>query len=748
MPRILLVLAWIAALSGSAMADGPWAGEWKVSWANGGAVLILRQTGPDLAGTYGNGLGTLSGTVDGSQFQGKISQDGVAETVTATLGSDQDSFLGYTGAGEWLSALRLPVQDAPTGTTPVDIQTPRAALRSFLDAGNNARAGDPSALASAVDVVDFGDDPAWASQAGRFTATKEFFDLIDLSTFQLSIIPEQTDETQLVFALPRQDDSSHLDLTLQQNATGEWRLLMPAAADLEALNQSVRADMRSADAFRQLQNPRDTLRAFLEGTSTWTEGGDVQATSTLDLTGIPEVLKGAQGRLAAQYLVRIIDKVGHMILQSVPNNGADRSPFIYFEHPAGRIVIEPVGTGDEVQWKFSAETVEGVRRLLTALEAFPGGHALDSGQIPYSSTFNLREKVRVYAPALLAGFGTKGRLEYWQVAGALSAVSLLFVLTLIYRIPLTMILRRPGMKVHFKNPARLATASASILAVATIFRFVSYLGLPTTYRLYTVPLFGTFLLLAITYVGWQLIAGVVSVLEKHTGNTESQLDEMLLAFVAAIARVSLLVFAGLALSHLFSVPTAGILAGFGIGGLAVAFASRETLSNIFGAGILLSDRPFQKGDHIVADDVNGLVEVVGIRSTRIRTLSGSILVVPNGTLSDATIENLGSRKHGSLATTLIVTGGATPEKIMSFIQDITARLSEDPLFASKETKVNISGITANGIQIDLSANVNTLSSATQDEGVHHLYLDILGMATVRGLSLGRGLEKTLSEQTP
>jgi small-conductance mechanosensitive channel len=338
------------------------------------------------------------------------------------------------------------------------------------------------------------------------------------------------------------------------------------------------------------------------------------------------------------------------------------------------------------------------------------------------------------------GVGTRGWLEYWQVAGAFTVVGLLFVLTLIYRLPLTMVLRRPGIKTHFKNPARMATASASILAFATIFKFVDYLGLPTTYRLYTFPAFGTFLLLALTYVGWQLIAGAVSMLEKHTTRTETQMDEMLLAFVAAIARVSLLIFAGLALSQLFSVPTAGILAGFGIGGLAVAFASRETLSNIFGAGILLSDRPFQKGDHIVAGEVNGLVEEVGIRSTRVRTLSGSILVVPNGTLSDASIENLTSRKPGILATTLIVSGG-TEEKITSFIEDIMTRLAEDPLFASKETEVNISGITADGIQIDLSTNVNTLSSVTQNKGVHRLYLDILRMATIRGLSLGLGLEK-------
>lgn len=738
---LVLALAWMAALSGSAMADGPWSGEWKVSWANGGALLALTQTGTTLAGTYRNGQGTLSGTVEGSQFLGQISQDGVKEAVTATLGPDQDSFSGYTGAGEWLSGLRMSVQDAPAGRTPVDLRSPRAALRSFLDAGNDARAGEPYALASAVDAVDFGSDPAWASQAARFTATRDLFALIDLSTFHLSIIPEQTDEAQLVIPLPRQNDSSHLDLTLQQDAQGDWRLLMPAAADLDALNQSVQEDVRAADAFRQLQSPRDTLRTFLEGTSTWSEGGDVQALSTLDLSGIPDVIKGAQGSLAAQYLVRIIDKVGHMILQSVPNNGADRSPFIYFEHPAGRIVIEPVGAGDDVQWKFSAETLEGVRQLMTALETLPDTHTLDSAQIPYSPTFQLREKIRVYAPALLASFGPQGRLEYWQLAGALSALSLLFVLTLIFRIPLALVLRRPGMEAHFKHPTRLATISAAILAVSTIFRYVNYLGLPTTYRLYTVPVAGTFLLLAVTYVGWQLIAGVVSMLERHTSRTETQLDEMLLAFVAAIARVSLLIFAGLALSHLYSVPTAGILAGFGIGGLAVAFASRETLSNIFGAGILLSDRPFKKGDHIVAGDVNGLVEVVGIRSTRIRTLSGSSLVVPNGKLSDAAIKNLGLRKHGNLSTTLIVSGGGTPEKIMAFIQDITTRLAQDPLFAGPETEVNINGITGNGIQIDLSANVNTLSSVTQNAAVHRLYLDILRMAADHGLSLGRGMEK-------
>ena len=212
--------------------------------------------------------------------------------------------------------------------------------------------------------------------------------------------------------------------------------------------------------------------------------------------------------------------------------------------------------------------------------------------------------------------------------------------------------------------------------------------------------------------------------------------------MAAVARLALLIFVGLGLSHLYSVPTAGILAGFGIGGLAVAFASKETLSNIFGAGILLSDRPFQKGQHIVAGDVNGLVEAVGIRSTRVRTLSGNLLVVPNGKLSGDMIKNLGFRNRGMLATTLLVSGGGTPEKISAFIRDITARLVDDPLFVAEATEVNISGITEYGVQIDVSTDVNTLSSVTQNEAVHRLFLDILRLADVYGLSLGGGMERS------
>jgi hypothetical protein len=105
------------------------------------------------------------------------------------------------------------------------------------------------------------------------------------------------------------------------------------------------------------------------------------------------------------------------------------------------------------------------------------------------------------------------------------------------------------------------------------------------------------------------------------------------------------------------------------------------------------------------------------------------------------IKNLGFRNHGTLATTLLVSGGGTPEKISAFIRDITARLVDDPLFVAEATEVNISGITEYGVQIDVSTDVNTMSSVTQNEGVHRLFLDILRLADVNGLSLGGGAER-------
>src|SRR5262249_34372878 len=100
-------------------------------------------------------------------------------------------------------------------------------------------------------------------------------------------------------------------------------------------------------------------------------------------------------------------------------------------------------------------------------------------------------------------------------------------------------------------------------------------------------------------------------------------------------------------------PVASILAGLGVGGIAVALAAQKTVENLFGAFALGVDQPFREGDTIKLEgNVSGTVERVGLRSTRLRTPERSIISVPNGKLADARIESLATVDRVRLETLL------------------------------------------------------------------------------------------------
>ena len=401
MARLGFILLWALIMLTPTMAGGPWEGNWQVTWPNGGAFLQLEQNRTAVRGSYRNGRGRIEGSTSGNTLQGQIIHDGISEVFNITLNPDLNGFSGATAAGEWLSGIRWTRSDLPGRPFQLDLRSPRATMRSFLDAGNLARAANPQALALAIDAIDFGNGDDWKTSNAKFSATEMLFELIDLATFRLATIPDDPTESRINLSLPRVDSPASVDITLQRGSDGKWLLVMPSAASLRTMALDLKADTQAADAFRQLQSPRDTLRAFLDGMARWDQGGLAQVTSTLDLSAVSDVLKSEQTAIISQYLVRIIDRVGSTVLQSVPNSGISREPFVYFKHPAGQIVIEPIGTGADTRWKFSAQTVLDARRLFAAVQSLPDAHWLDPRLIPPSSPFAIREWLRTYAPALL-----------------------------------------------------------------------------------------------------------------------------------------------------------------------------------------------------------------------------------------------------------------------------------------------------------------------------------------------------------
>lgn len=135
-------------------------------------------------------------------------------------------------------------------------------------------------------------------------------------------------------------------------------------------------------------------------------------------------------------------------------------------------------------------------------------------------------------------------------------------------------------------------------------------------------------------------------LAYRAAKTEGKLDDMLAPIIGNCLRITIVVLAVVQVAQIISgKEITSILAGLGIGGLAVALAAQDTLRNFFGSIVLLVDKPFEIGERINIDGHDGPVESVGLRSTRIRTLEGHLVSIPNGELANKAIWNIAKRPH-------------------------------------------------------------------------------------------------------
>jgi MscS family membrane protein len=114
-------------------------------------------------------------------------------------------------------------------------------------------------------------------------------------------------------------------------------------------------------------------------------------------------------------------------------------------------------------------------------------------------------------------------------------------------------------------------------------------------------------------------------------------------------------------------PYEGVIAALGVGGLELGFAARDAVSNFIGAGILMADRPFAKGDLIEANGQMSVVEEVGLRSTRLRTVD-VLVVVPNSKISDQQVNNWGLRRSRRVVMTLGATCDTPRIKLDAFVK--------------------------------------------------------------------------------
>jgi MscS family membrane protein len=206
----------------------------------------------------------------------------------------------------------------------------------------------------------------------------------------------------------------------------------------------------------------------------------------------------------------------------------------------------------------------------------------------------------------------------------------------------------------------------------------------------------------------------------------------------AINFVKLIVAVGgvLALLAVFGYPVATVLAGLGIGGIALAFGAQKTIENLFGSISLAADQPFRVGDFVTIEGgSSGHVEQIGMRSTQIRTLDRTVVTLPNGKLSEMRIEGFGTRDRIRFATTVTLVYGTTEAQIRQVVLEIERLLRGVPEIWPDNIVSTFSTIGASSLDVEVMCWFQTRDFGELRRIRQEVLLGILKIVDDAGTSL-------------
>ncbi|MEC7863720.1 MAG: mechanosensitive ion channel family protein [Bacteroidota bacterium] len=183
--------------------------------------------------------------------------------------------------------------------------------------------------------------------------------------------------------------------------------------------------------------------------------------------------------------------------------------------------------------------------------------------------------------------------------------------------------------------------------------------------------FSLIFIYSIFWILLKMIDFVGLILLKKAELTENKMDDQLIPFIIEIGKIFVYIFGiFIIMGNIFNVNIAALATGLGIGGIALAMASKESLENLLGSFTIFFDQPFTVGDVVTVGSVTGTVEKVGFRSTRIRTFDKSLVTVPNKKMIDAELDNLGLRPVRRVKFNIGLTYETSADQIKAIVTDI------------------------------------------------------------------------------
>lgn len=734
----LAALVWVVLFHGmSAAAEGAWQGTWNSYWRDGAALLVLEQEGAGVTGRFSPGEGRVEGTVRGALLELDWQVGAATGTAVFALSADGRSFTGRFASGEYWNGSRV----GPDGAGAIPFGgagSPREVLRSVVTGVNLAiHGGDIAGLSEAVRHLSYMDGAE--DERERRRRRRLLWTLIDLSTFRIYDAPVRVEGDRAVFRIGPDGAAESFALDFQRVGP-VWFLVVPREAELRsALDRMVAAlgagNLAEIVAARA-DSPRGTMRRFLQGMRAWDDGGAEQALAALDLSFLAPQLREIEAPLLADYLKQVIDRAGYVVWQEIPDDPGRPTPYVHYRHPAGAVVLSRVADagGGPPRWLFSAETVQGAPDLFNAVQALPAAEEIGPSA-PVTRFFRLREAIRAHLPGLLE---RRGRIELWQWGALVGALGLALLAGWAagrgVSSGLAALARggdvelRADLASRFDWPVRLAATG-----VATVFAF-GWLGLAQT-LLAGATLAVTFATtLVLGWLAYRVVQVAGAHLARRAERSPGYVDEIVVSLVTGILKLTIVALTLVAVAETVGLPYEGVIAGLGVGGIAVAFAARETVSNMIGGAILMSDRPFKRGDLVETEAGWANVETVGLRSTRMRTLDDALLIIPNAKLTDTPILNWGRRRRRQIRLLIGVTYDTPRPRIDAFVEALRNLYLRQEHADASEIYVGLKAFGASSIDIELWGYFRVDTYTEQVAAQHALIAEIVDLAAAEGVS--------------
>jgi MscS family membrane protein len=249
-----------------------------------------------------------------------------------------------------------------------------------------------------------------------------------------------------------------------------------------------------------------------------------------------------------------------------------------------------------------------------------------------------------------------------------------------------------------------------LLISLAVFRAAMEIVTPSALlRDYLIKLLEFLATLGIAALAMRIIDLVSSQLQGRAGTAERALSFSVFPLGLRIVRIGVFLVAGLVILASWGYNTNAILAGLGVGGLAVALAAQKTIENLFGAISLISDRPVVVGDFCQFGSQTGTIEDIGLRSTRIRTNDRSMVTIPNSNFSTMVIENFSRRDRIWFHPTLRLRRDTSPQKVSEMMDTTLAILRDHPMVQPADVPVRFTKITDYSLDLEIFAYVATSS---------------------------------------